>query len=457
MQPGIFSLATLSHPRRREWIALTFVVGLTLLFLPVVLWKVLHYGQGDAQVFFRGGWAIWSGYPLYQVTDHHGWTNHYPPTFALLMAPFANPLPGYPQPAWALPYPVAVAVWYLLNAACLLLAVHVWANALERHRPLAVQAGYLQRGYALRLGPILALLPFLGDSLARGQTVPLLLFVIVLYLCLYVERRVVAAAFFLALATTIKEFPVIFAVFPVLRRDWRFLAWAVGWGLLLLLVVPVVCLGPATTFDLYRVMFTEHLAGIASGAMSTKIASETSPGGFSSIGVGALLGRLAAGHAFYTSPLPPWASAVQLLFNVAVALAIVVLGRGGFWNLRGPQPAAGYPLLVGGAILCGAIPLMIAFAGPAYVPFVVPLVTVVFLEGWRRRGAEMVTAAMIAWSVAAWASMIVLEVPGDWVKLLGPMTWVFLFLLLAGLSVLGAVSASADEKLMGAGAHRLSG
>ena len=48
-------------------------------------------------------------------------------------------------------------------------------------------------------------------------------------------------------------------------------------------------------------------------------------------------------------------------------------------------------------------------------------------------------------------------VAGDWVKLLGPMTWIFLFLLLAGLSVLGAVSASADEKLMGAGARRLSG
>jgi hypothetical protein len=454
MPASIFSFAALSHPRRREWCVLAFVVGLTILFLPLVLWKVLHFGQGDAQVFFRGGWAVWSGYPLYQVTDHHGWTNHHPPTFALLMVPFANPLPGYPQPWWALPYPVAVAVWYLFNATCLLLAVHVFANALERHRPIAVQAGYLQRGWALRLGPILALLPFLGDSLARGQTVPLLLFVIVLYLSLYVERRVVAAAFFLALAITIKEFPVIFAVFPVLRRDWRFLAWAAGWCVLLLLVVPVTCLGPAATFDLYRVMFTEHLAGIASGAMSTKIASETSPGGFSSIGVGALIGRIAAGHAFYTSPLPRWASGVQLLFNVAVALTIVVLGRGGFWNLREPQPPAGYPLLLGGAILSGAIPLMIAFAGPAYVPLVLPLVTVLFLEGWRHRGAELVTGPMIAWSIAAWASMIALEVPSDRLKLLGPTTWVFLLLLPLSLSVLGAVSANADDVLVSAAGKR---
>ena len=440
MPASVFSCSALSHPGRREWFALAFVIGLTLLLLPLVLWKVVWLGQGDAQVFFRGGWAIWNGYPLYQVTDLHGWTNHYPPTFALLMALFADPLPGYPRPWWALPYPAAVAVWYLLNAACLLLAVHVWANAIERHRPLEVRVGYLQRAWALRLGPLLALLPYLGDSLARGQTVPLLLFLIVVYLSLYADKRVVAASFFLSLAIAIKEFPVIFAVFPVLRRDWRFICWTAGWCLLFLIVVPVVCLGAAMTFDLYRTLFTDHVVGIVSGAMSKKIASETSPGGYSSIVVGALVGRIAAGGAFYTSPLPRWASAVQLSFNAALAAAIIVLGRGGFWNWRNPQHAGSYPLLVGGAILSGAIPLMIAFAGPAYVPFVVPLMGVLLIEGWRRRGREVVTATIIVWVAAAWLSMIALEVPFEWVKLCGPMTWVFLVLVPAGLSLLGEAS-----------------
>ena len=440
MGARVFSIDTIAHPGRREWLAFAFVIGLVILFLPLVLWKVVGLGQGDAQVFFRGGWAVWTGYPLYDVTDHHGWTNHYPPTFALLMGPFADPLPGYARPWWALPFPAAVAVWYLINAACLLLAVHVWANALERHRPVEVRAGYLQRAWALRLAPLLALLPFLGDSLARGQTVPVLLFLIVVYLSLYAEKRVLAASFFLSLAITIKEFPVVFAVFPLLRRDWRFIGWAAVWCLLLLIVVPVICLGPAVTFALYRTMLTEHLAGIASGAMSTKIAGETSPGGFSSIGVGALVARIAAGHAFYTSPLPAWAAALQLFFNAAVALAIVILGRGGFWNLRDPQPADAYPLLVAGAILSATIPLMIAFAGPAYVPFAVPLIPVLLIEEWRRRGVEIITATMIAWGAAAWLSMIALEVPRDWVKLLGPMTWVLLLLLPIGLWLLGKVS-----------------
>lgn len=440
MSNSVFAFGAISHPRRREWVAIAGLGAITLLFLPVVMWKTVWLGQGDAQVFFRAGWAVWTGYPLYQVADHHGWTNHYPPTFALLMGPFANPLPGYPQPWWALPYPVAVAVWYLLNAACLLLAVHVWANALERHRPIAARAGYLQRSWALRIVPLLALLPFLGDSLARGQTVPVLLFLIVVYLALYAEKRVAAASLFLSLAITVKAFPIVFAVFPLLRRDWKFIGWTAGWCFVLLVAVPAVCLGPASTLDLYRTLYTEHLAGIVSGAMSTKIASETSPGGYSSIGIGGLVGRIAAGGAFYSSPLPRWASAVQLLFNVAVAAAIIILGCGGFWNLRGAQPAVGYPLLVGGATLSAGIPLMIAFAGPAYVPFAVPLIAVLLIETWRRKGEEIVTGTMIAWGVAAWLSMIALEVPWNWVKLIGPMTWVLLLPIPLGLWLLGEVS-----------------
>ena len=108
----------------------------------VVAWKTVWLGQGDVNVFFRAGWAVWTGYPLYQVTDQHGWTYHYPPTFALLMGPFANPLPDYLKPWWALPFPAAVVVWYLLNIVFLILAVHFWAVALERYRPFKSAAKF---------------------------------------------------------------------------------------------------------------------------------------------------------------------------------------------------------------------------------------------------------------------------------------------------------------------------
>jgi hypothetical protein len=163
-------------------------------------------------------------------------------------------------------------------------------------------------------------------------------------------------------------------------------------------------------------------------------------GGYSSIGIGAVVARLAAGEAFYSAPLPQWASAIQLLFNAAVVVAVVILGRGGFWNFRGPQPVCGYPILVAGAVLLAAIPLMIAFVGPQYVTFAMPLMAVLFIEGWRRRGEEVITGTMIAWTVAAWLSMIALEVPWNWFKLGGPMTWVLLLLAPASFSLVRSVS-----------------
>ena len=37
--------------------------------------------------------------------------------------------------------------------------------------------------------------------------------------------------------------------------------------------------------------------------------------------------------------------------------------------------------------------------------------SVLLAETWRRKGAEIVTEVMVVWSIAAWLSMIVQEVP----------------------------------------------
>ena len=187
-------------------------------------------------------------------------------------------------------------------------------------------------------------------------------------------------------------------------------------------------------------MFNEHLAGIVSGSMSPQIAGQVSPGGNSSIGVGSVAARIAAGTAFYSTPLPRWASAIQFLFNAAVTVTVVMLGRGGFWTWRGPQPAGGYPFLVAGSVLFAAIPLMISFAGPQYVTSAVPLIGVLMIEAWRRAGEEVVSGVMIGWSVLAWLSMIALDMPWNWLKLIGPMTWALLLLAPPSLSLMAHVS-----------------
>jgi hypothetical protein len=70
----------------------------------------------------------------------------------------------------------------------LFLALHVWANALERQVPVEAKGGSLQSPWTLRLGPLLALLPFVGDGLVRGQPAPVLL-LLLLYFGLYAETN----------------------------------------------------------------------------------------------------------------------------------------------------------------------------------------------------------------------------------------------------------------------------
>jgi hypothetical protein len=79
-------------------------------------------------------------------------------------------------------------------------------------------------------------------------------------------------------------------------------------------------------------------------------------------------------------------------------------------------------VLIACAVLLAAVPLMITFAGPQYVTFAVPLMAVFLIESWRRTGKQAVTVAMAVWTVIAWLSMIALETPWNWLKIIGPMS-----------------------------------
>jgi hypothetical protein len=65
---------------------------------------------------------------------------------------------------------------------------------------------------------------------------------------------------------------------------------------------------------------------------------------------------------------------------------------------------------------------------------------------------------MIAWTIAAWLSMIALEVPWAWLKLIGPMTLVLLLLAPASLMLLGNISLrrEAAKRPRSAQKHRFS-
>jgi hypothetical protein len=209
----------------------------------------LHRRMGDLNVFLRAAWAVRAGQDIYTATDNGGFHYHYPPLLAILLVPLADPPPGE-SPAWVLPYPVIVAVWYALNLLFLALSVHLLASALERATagpgaPLPERGS--QRWWALRILPVLACLPPIGHTLMRGQVGLLLLLLLSGLTAALLQGRRGQAGLWLAGAICLKVIPAFLILYPLYRRDGRCLA-GCALGLVLGLgLIPAAVFGPAQT------------------------------------------------------------------------------------------------------------------------------------------------------------------------------------------------------------------
>lgn len=260
--------------RWEKW-ALVLAVFYLVLFGAVVELRsaFLNYRKGDLGVFLRAAWAVRSGADLYDVTDDNGFHYLYPPLFAIVLTPLADPPSGADRTG-TLPYPVSVGIWYLLNLACLALAVHCLASALSqavspRPRPGEeglgargdssaasralhfVPRGVRKRWWILRLVPVLACMAPVGHTLMRGQVGLLLL----LFLCAmtadFLHRRRLRAGLWLAGAICLKVIPAFLLIYPLWRRDARALAGCAVGLVFGLVLIPVAVLGPARTARCY--------------------------------------------------------------------------------------------------------------------------------------------------------------------------------------------------------------
>ncbi len=208
----------------------------------------LNHRKGDLNVFLRAAWAVRSGADLYRVTDDNGFHYCYPPLLAVLLTPLADPPAGFNR-SGTLPYSVSVGICYVLNLLCLALAVHTLAGALEG--PAGPPAGS-RRWWALRVGPVLACIIPIGHTLMRGQVNLLLLALLCASLAAVVKGRPFRGGVWLAFAIALKIIPAFLLVFPVWRRDGRFLAGCAAGLAAGLFVIPTAVLGPARTADCYR-------------------------------------------------------------------------------------------------------------------------------------------------------------------------------------------------------------
>jgi alpha-1,2-mannosyltransferase len=263
---------------RFDRVGLVVLAAVFVLFSGLVQYRSALYPPrrlGDWNVFARAAWAARTGGDLYAIADDNGFHYLYPPTFAILLAPLADAPAGAPR-AGLLPYPLTVLYWYFFNLTCLALAAHWLASVLEEatRRCGDVRPLVSRRWWGLRVWPVLACLPPIGHTLMRGQVGVLLLLFLSGMIANVVRGRGARAGGWLACAICLKVIPALLLVYPLLRRDRRFLA-GCGLGLLAgLVVIPVAARGPRQAWADYRQWNQVMLAPAFGGNDDTSRASE---------------------------------------------------------------------------------------------------------------------------------------------------------------------------------------
>jgi hypothetical protein len=237
--------------RLRFWerLGMAALVGVIVVFGVIVEIRsaLLSRHMGDAGVYLRAAWAArMGGADLYTIVDDNGWHYHYPPLLAVVLMPLANP-PAFVPAELILPYPVSIALWYMLSVFSLAWSLHTLAAALA---PEDIPSS--RRWWLVRLLPLLACLGTVGETLGRGQINCLVLAGLCGWLASSLRGRQLRAGLWLSLAICLKIIPAFLLLVPLVRRERRCLA-GCALGLLVgLIVVPTLVLGPRQTLACYR-------------------------------------------------------------------------------------------------------------------------------------------------------------------------------------------------------------
>ena len=190
------------------------VIG-AMLGLETLVFHLTAAPLADVHAYYDAGTRLNAGAPLYPTTANPDAPEfyRYPPLLAIAFRPLS-----------LLPYPIAAGIWELM--VLIALAATLWR--LGARRPATWFA------VAILARPI-------AWTVAIGQAQA---FVTVLLAC--------GSPFAIALATNLKLFPALAALWWVGRRDWRslrrFLGWSMGLGLV------QVILAPAATLDFVRTL-----------------------------------------------------------------------------------------------------------------------------------------------------------------------------------------------------------
>jgi hypothetical protein len=218
--------------------------------------------MGDADCFFRAGWAAKVGKSIYEVTDPNGWHYNYPPLFAIAMIPLADPPPGESR-VGCLPYPISISIFYKVSLLSLFLGVFSLARAYEKQFPLLFENLSVRKWYYLRIFAIVVCLSPIAHTLMRGQVNLFLLMMICLAISFQISNRSFLSGVMIAGSICLKVFPVFLLIVPVWRKDYKQFAGCVVGLILGLVVIPVSVMGVEKTktaySDFYNVLIGPSL------------------------------------------------------------------------------------------------------------------------------------------------------------------------------------------------------
>lgn len=250
-----------------ERVALGFLVVLFVAFGAVVELRAAfsQLRQTDFGVYARVGWAVRAGENIYAIEDDRHWHYCYPPAFALLMAPLADPPAGEDRTGY-LPFAVSVGLWYLFSLGCAIFAVDRFAKAILPDQPPGTR-----RWWSARTGPFLAMIGAIGYTLSRGQVNLFVVALIAGMFSAHARGKRFTAGLWLGAAICVKVIPAFLGLYFLLKRDTRAVAGTAAALIVGLGLLPMTVWGVNGTIELNRQMLTAVLQpGTTGGGDQTR-------------------------------------------------------------------------------------------------------------------------------------------------------------------------------------------
>jgi alpha-1,2-mannosyltransferase len=143
-----------------------------------------------------------------------GKNNTWPPFFSIFITPLA-------VAHNTLGLAVTKEIWYFLNFTALIGAIQIIAYLLYGIRPPFLKGNSFDFTSDLVFVPVLLVLPALVSNFFMLQINALILFLVSMGLLMHFKKKPVLAGLFFGLAGAIKAYPGLFAIYFLLRKQWK--------------------------------------------------------------------------------------------------------------------------------------------------------------------------------------------------------------------------------------------